>query len=42
MAKEAAGREPLFAACMPGSEDIDPGQGADHGKESPDAVGAVA
>jgi len=42
MAKEAAGREPLFAACMPGSEDIDPGQGADDGKESPDAVGAMA
>src|SRR5215210_8555488 len=29
MAKEAAKREPLFPACMPGSEDIEPGQGAE-------------
>jgi butyryl-CoA dehydrogenase len=41
MAKEAAEREPLFPACMPGSEDIDPGQGADDGRQGePEAVGA--
>jgi hypothetical protein len=41
MAKEAAEREPLFPACMPGTEDIDPGQGAEDGKQGePEAVGA--
>jgi hypothetical protein len=43
MAKEAAKREPLFPACMPGSEDIEPGQGAEkNGKGKPEAVGALA
>src|SRR5215210_6024659 len=41
MAKEAADRDPLFAACMPGAEDIDRGQGAD-GESTPEAVGALA
>jgi alkylation response protein AidB-like acyl-CoA dehydrogenase len=41
MAKEAAGREPLFSACMPGTEDIDPGQGAE-GTGQPEAVGTLA
>jgi alkylation response protein AidB-like acyl-CoA dehydrogenase len=40
MAKEAAGREPLFPACMPGEEDIEPGQGAEDGAQ-PEAVGAA-
>src|SRR5215213_6799453 len=36
MAKEATKREPLFPACMPGSEDIEPGQGAEkNGKGKP-------
>ena len=42
-AKEAAAREPLFAACMPGAEDIEHGQGAGDGRQSePEAVGALA
>jgi hypothetical protein len=43
MAKEAAARQPLFPACMPGSEDIDRGQGAEaDGQGKPEAVGALA
>src|SRR3954454_1312702 len=43
MAKEAAARDPLFPSCMPGSEDIDRGQGADaNGKGKAEAVGALA
>src|SRR4051794_2117788 len=43
MAKEAAARDPLFPACMPGSEDIDRGQGAEaNGGGKPEAVGALA
>jgi len=43
MAKEAGAREPLFPSCMPGSEDIDRGQGADaNGKGKAEAVGALA
>ncbi len=45
MAKQAAAREPLFPACMPGTEDIDEGQGApEEGdvRTEPQAVGATA
>jgi alkylation response protein AidB-like acyl-CoA dehydrogenase len=41
MAREAAAREPLFAACMPGAGDVDRGQGAD-GTSEPEVVGAEA
>jgi alkylation response protein AidB-like acyl-CoA dehydrogenase len=45
MAKQAASREPLFPACMPGNEDIEGGQGAPQdgtGVHEPEAVGAIA
>src|ERR687893_1684738 len=45
MAKDAAAREPLFPACMPGQEDIEEGQGAPDDAATnpqPEVVGARA
>jgi alkylation response protein AidB-like acyl-CoA dehydrogenase len=45
LAKEAAGREPVWPECMPGAEGVEPGQGAPaRGAEPTDekAVGALA
>ena len=40
LAKQAAGREPMWPECMPGAEGIAEGQGAEEQKEAP--VGARA
>ncbi len=41
MAREAQAREPLVPACMPGSEDIDEGQGAPSGDDARPRAGTV-
>jgi hypothetical protein len=40
MAKQAAGREPMWPECMPGAEGLAKGQGAESGSKEP--VGTAA